>query len=251
MMLTMHHSLHTLAAFAVAVAVLAATPSHAQDAPVPQDTSTAVAAAKCEPLPRFAGGQDALRAAGAKLVARAKQSPIGSAAHTSVKIEVMSLFVRAGDLEMCKLLRQTRTKHLLSTRQMHDISCLQQQFCRPMPLPYGCPAGMFNDGPEGCAPRRSCTAAGIDAQVAACTAGDTSCCAPALLVLEIADAEAGMPTEDSLARRRALVKIGCDAGHAELCLEAAAFGVGTAADQRARACSLGHVASCAPSGDPL
>lgn len=236
---------HTLLLILTA-ALSAAPPTPAQDAPVPRDTSTT--AAKCEPLPPFTGDKEALHAAGAALVVRGKQLPIGSAGHTDVKIEVMSLFVRAGDLEMCKLLRQTRATRVLSTRQSHSITCLQQQFCRPMALPNGCPAGMVNYGPEGCAPRRSCTANGTEAQVIACTAGDTSCCAPALLALEIADVEAGMPTDDSLARRRKLVKIGCDAGHAELCLEAAALGVGALAEQRVRACSLGHAASCTADG---
>ncbi|MBZ5707882.1 hypothetical protein [Nannocystis pusilla] len=224
------------AALAVAVATVSTT---TEAAPVAAQANPAT----CEPLPPFAGDKAALMAAGEALVARARQLAHGSAEHTDVKIEIMALFARAGDLEMCKLLRQTRETSSLSAKQTHAIACVQQQFCRPMPLAKGCPAGMANQGPEGCAPIRSCTAA---AQATACKTGDTSCCAPALLGLEIADAEAGMPTPQSLATRRALAKTACDAGHAEVCLEAAALGVGTLESQRKRACSLGHVESCRP-----
>lgn len=239
-----------IAATALIASVLAVT-AVAKASPVPADTSTPPAPpAKCEPLPPFTGSKDALHAQGAALAARGKQLPIGGPAHTDIKIEIMTLFARAGDLDMCKLLRQTREQRPLSAPQARAIGCVQQQFCRPMALASGCPAGLRNQGPEGCAPPRSCTAAGLDAQAAACKAGDTGCCAPALLMLEISDADAGMPTPESLARRRALAKTACDAGHAELCLEAAALGIGTPAAQRARACSLGHVASCSPPPRP-
>lgn len=229
----------------IAAAAVAAMPTLAQGEAAP---APAVAATqpRCEPLPPFLDGKDALTAAARALVARGKTLRIGSPEHTDVKIEVMTLFARAGDLEMCKLLRKTQKTPALSQRQSHAIACVQQQFCRPMTLPGGCPAGMRNEGPEGCAPIRSCSAAGSDAQAAACEAGEASCCAPALLMLEIADAQAGMPTPESLATRRTLARIGCDAGHAELCLEASALGVGTAAARRERACALGHVESCRP-----
>lgn len=235
------------AAIAVAVATISTTTEAAPVAvPTAKDAQTSTAPAKCEPLPLFSGDNSALTAAGDALVARGKQLAHGSAAHTDVKIELMTLFARAGDLEMCKLLRQTRETSSLSAKQTHAIACVQQQFCRPMPLAAGCPAGMANEGPEGCAPIRSCAATSPEAQATACKTGDTSCCAPALLVLEIADAEAGMPTPQSLATRRTLAKTACDAGHAEICLEAAALGVGTLESQRKRACSLGHVESCRP-----
>ncbi|WAS95379.1 hypothetical protein [Nannocystis punicea] len=238
---------------AVGTAVLASS-SQARSEP-PASSSAAVLApspippTKCEPLPPFAGSKQDLQAAAEALVARGKQLPHGGRERLDIKIEVMTLFARAGDLDMCKLLRQTRDTSSLSAKQQGAIGCVQQQFCQPMPLPRGCPAGMRNDGPEGCAPTGTCSAAAVGAQVAACNAGETVCCAPALLMLEVADAQAGLPTPESLAKRRALAKLGCDRGHAELCVEAAALGVGTLDSQRKRACTLGHVASCKPPGE--
>jgi hypothetical protein len=218
--------------------VLLATPA-ASESPVQAPP------AKCEVLTPIANDQAALTTAGKAMVARGRKFPIGSPRHTDVKIEMMRLFIRSGDLGMCKQLRATRAKRTLSSPQAHAITCMEQQFCQPMPLANGCPAGLQNQGPEGCAPVRSCTAAG-DRQAAACKAGDTSCCAPALLALEIADVQAGWPTPESLATRRTLAKLACDAGHAEVCLEAAALGIGTPEAQRRRACALGHIESCRP-----
>ncbi|MCY1069803.1 hypothetical protein OV090_33995 [Nannocystis sp. RBIL2] len=229
----------------VAAATVAAMPTLARGEASPAPASAVAAVqTRCEPLPPFLDGKDALTAAARALVARGKTFRIGSPEHTDIKIEVMTLFARAGDLEMCKLLRKTQKTPALSQLQSRAIACVQQQFCQPMPLPSGCPAGLRNEGPEGCSPIRSCTAAGSDAQATACEAGEASCCAPALLMLEIADAQAGMPTPESLAARRTLARIGCDAGHAELCLEASALGVGAEVAQRERACALGHVESC-------
>ncbi len=236
----------------VAVAAVVAAPTRVQGepAPVPTDRSASVVASpgetppQCEPVAPFVGDRAALIAAGRVLVARGKQFPIGSPRHTDAKLELIGLFLGAGDLSLCSALRTTRATRSLSPAQARTITCREQQFCRPMPLASGCPAGLQNLGPEGCAPVRTCTAVGAGGQAAACKAGDTGCCAPALLQLEIADAEAGMPTPESLAARRTLARLACDAGHAEVCLEAAALGIGTPAAQRTRACSLGHIESC-------
>lgn len=237
---------------AIAAVVAAPTRVQGEPAPVPSvmSVSPGETAPQCQPLAPFVGDRAALLAAGRGLVARGKQSAIGSPRHTDAKLELIGLFLSAGDLSLCSALRATRATRSLSPAQARTITCRERQFCRPMPLAHGCPAGMRNLGPEGCAPIRSCTAAGAGGQAAACKAGDTGCCAPALLQLEIADAEAGMPTPESLAARRTLASLACAAGHAEVCLEAAALGIGTPAAQRTRACSLGHVESCRPSATP-
>lgn len=230
---------------AVTAAIFGAS-SHARGEPPPVPSATSAAApAKCEELTPIVYDQAALTTAGKAMVARAKKFAIGSPPHTDIKIEMMRMFLRAGDLGTCKALRMTRATRSLSSPQARAIGCMEQQFCRPMPLTNGCPAGLDNLGPEGCAPVRSCTAAG-GKQAAACEAGDIGCCAAALLGLEIADVEAGWPTPESLAARREMARLACDAGHAEVCLEAAALGVGTPESQRRRACALGHVESCRP-----
>lgn len=241
---------------AIAAAAIAVTPTraHGEPPPVSSAMSTtgdppATPPTQCEPLPPYTGDEATLLATGRALVKQGKQFEIGSPRHSDVKIELMGLFLRSGDLSTCKALRTTRATRTLSPSQAHAITCMELQFCRPMPLASPCPAGMRNDGPEGCAPARTCVAP-ADAQATACTADDATCCAAALLAREIADVEAGLPTPESLAVRRRLARTACDAGHAEICLEAAALGIGTLAAQRKRACALGHALSCRPPKPP-
>lgn len=241
---------------AIAAAAIAVTPTRAHGEPAPVSSAMsatgdppATPPTKCEPLPPYTGDQAALMATGREMVKQGKKFEIGSPRHSDVKIELMGLLLRSGELSTCKALRTTRATRTLSSSQAHAITCMELQFCRPMPLASPCPAGMRNDGPEGCAPVRACVAT-ADAQATACTADDATCCAAALLVREIADVEAGLPTPESLAVRRRLARTACDAGHAEICLEAAALGIGTLAAQRKRACTLGHALSCRPPKTP-